>query len=210
MEPRPITKLYLLRHGEVEARYHRIFGGRIDMELSPRGHEQARALADYLADTHFHAVYCSPMQRARQTAVPLLAARSLEPVVVEELREIDFGVWTGLSWQEVAEKYHVNVFTWLDLIDQGKVPEAETGSDFRQRVEVSVKKILRDRKGETVAIVCHGGVVRAMLSVLLDLPLPLTGRFDIEYAGLTTLEIHDHKSEVTLLNLVPWRDLPVH
>ena len=67
------TRLFLLRHGEVEARYHRIFGGRIDMELSPRGHEQAKALADYLATTHFHSIYVSPMTRAQQTLAPLAA-----------------------------------------------------------------------------------------------------------------------------------------
>ena len=61
MSASPPTRLFLLRHGEVETRYHRIFGGRIDMELSPRGHEQAKTLAAYLAGTHFNSIYVSVM-----------------------------------------------------------------------------------------------------------------------------------------------------
>jgi len=92
-------RLVLMRHGEVEARYQRIFGGRIDMELSPRGHEQARQLADHLRPTHFDAAYISPLRRARQTMAALVATHGDQPVVLEDLREVDFGAWTGLSWE---------------------------------------------------------------------------------------------------------------
>ena len=61
------TRLFLIRHGEVEDQYHRIFGGsRIDMNLSPRGHEQASALARYLQGKAFAAIYVSPMLRAQK------------------------------------------------------------------------------------------------------------------------------------------------
>ena len=64
------TRLFLLRHAEVEEKYHRIFGGRIDMNLSALGHEQAGKLAGYLAGTTFDAMYVSPMKRAQQTLAP--------------------------------------------------------------------------------------------------------------------------------------------
>ena len=66
------TRLHLVRHGEVDEAYHEVFGGQIDMELSPLGHEQARRLAKFLGDRHFDRIYCSPMLRVRQTAKPLL------------------------------------------------------------------------------------------------------------------------------------------
>jgi broad specificity phosphatase PhoE len=58
-----------------------------------------------------------------------------------------------------------------------------------------------------VAIVCHGGVIRMMLSILLELPLPKLASFEIDYASLTQVERHTHRNEVTLLNFAPWRDL---
>ncbi len=73
------TRLFFIRHGEVEAGYQRVFGGRIDMELSPFGHEQARRLADYLERFPFDALYASPMRRVRQTLRDLAGRQSHEP-----------------------------------------------------------------------------------------------------------------------------------
>ena len=62
-------------------------------------------------------------------------------------------------------------------------------------------------RGKTVAIFCHGGVIRMMLAILLDLPLPKTGAFDIEYTSVTQVALHPHLNEIELLNFTPWRDL---
>ena len=204
------TRLFLLRHGEVEARYHRIFGGRIDMELSPRGHEQARAMADYLASTHFNAIYVSPMKRAQQTLAPLAAQKGMTATTLPGLREVDFGAWTGLSWQQVQERFGVSAFDWLDKLEAGQVPEAENGAQYRARIEPCLKQILRDCPGQTVAVVCHGGVIRMLLALLLELPLPKLAHFDIEYASVTVVEQRPHRSEVSLLNFTPWRDMPAN
>jgi len=202
------TRLFLLRHGEVEARYHRIFGGRIDMDLSPRGHEQAKALAEYLAGTHFNSIYVSPMKRAQQTVAPLAAQKGLAATTLAGLHEVDFGDWTGLSWQQVQERFGVSAFDWLAKLEAGEVPGAETGPQYRARIEPGLKQILRDCPGQAVAIVCHGGVIRMLLSLLLELPLPKLAHFDIEYASVTVVEQRSHRSEVSLLNFTPWRDLP--
>ncbi len=66
------TNLFLIRHAEVETRYHRTFGGQIDMDISARGHEQAATLAKYLGPKSFDAIYASPMKRVQQTLKPLL------------------------------------------------------------------------------------------------------------------------------------------
>ena len=63
-KPQP-TRLLLVRHAEVEQRYHKIFGGKIDMNLSPRGLEQARILAEFLRGRKMDAIYASPMKRVQ-------------------------------------------------------------------------------------------------------------------------------------------------
>lgn len=68
----PATRLLLIRHGEVESRYQGIFGGRIDMNLSPRGRKQAGILAGYLQEKTIDAIYASPMRRVQQTLSPTL------------------------------------------------------------------------------------------------------------------------------------------
>jgi broad specificity phosphatase PhoE len=200
--------LYLLRHAEVETRYHRIFGGRIDMDISDRGHEQAAALAKYLQPKSFDAIYASPMKRVQQTLAPFAVGRVPAPVMLEGLREVNFGDWTGLSWEQVKEKFGISAFEWLGQLDRAAIPNAESGAMFRERVEPCVQQILRGHAGQTVAVVCHGGTIRMILSVLLAMPFSQTSAFEIEYASMTQVRCMPHKTEIQLLNFTPWRDVP--
>jgi len=203
-----VTRLILIRHGEVEERYHRVFGGsQIDMELSERGHRQVQALADYLAPTPPEIVYSSPMRRVQQTLAPLAKQAGLTPVILPGLREVDFGTWTGLSWDQVQERFNQSPFDWLDLLETGGIAEAESTLSFRERVGLSLQQILRDSSGRTVAVVCHGGVIRMLLSILLDLPFRRMNLFEVEYASLTQVLHRARKVEVELHNFTAWRDL---
>lgn len=204
----PSTRLLLLRHAEVEPRYHRVFGGRIDMGLSDRGCEQAEDLASYVTRRFtLDAIYASPMRRVQRTLEPLLAQVPLAPVILEELREVDFGAWTGLGWDQIAERYGVTAFDWLDHLEQGTMPEAEPEEMFRRRVDRSLRRILEEQAGKTVAVACHGGVIRMALAVLLELPLHKMTHLDVEYASLTWIECQGRRRELQLLNYTPWRDL---
>jgi len=202
------TKLFLLRHAEVEESYHRIFGGRIDMNLSARGHEQATKLAEYLRPKTFDAIYASPMKRVQQTLVPILEGRSA-PIVLPGLREVNFGDWTGLSWEQVKVKFNISAFEWLSQLEHAAIPNAESGKEFRDRVQPCVEQILQERPGQTVAVACHGGTIRMILSILLQIPLPQTAHFEVEYASVTQVHVSPHKPEIQLLNFTPWRDIPV-
>lgn len=200
------TRLYLIRHGEVEARYHRVFGGRIDMDLSPLGLEQARALANYLQRVPFDAIYASPLKRVQQTLQYLVENQTRAPILVHELREVDFGAWTGLGWDEINARFGISAFQWLDQLDRGLIAEAESMDQFRRRIELALQTILQDGPGRTCAVVCHGGVLRMLLSILLDLPLRKMAGFDFEYASLTIVDCLPGKTEVQLCNFTPWRD----
>jgi broad specificity phosphatase PhoE len=199
-------RLFLIRHAEVDARYHRVFGGRIDMDLSPLGHEQARALAVYLQKFPFHAIYASPMKRVQQTLAQLRENATVEPLILEQLREVDFGVWTGLSWEQVAAEFRTDVFQWLQHLEDGLIAQAEPIGQFKDRIQTCVQSILESRAGQSVAIICHGGVIRMILSILLDLPFKKMAAFDIEYASVTIIDCLPNKIEVELLNFTPWRD----
>jgi broad specificity phosphatase PhoE len=200
------TQLALIRHGEVEAAYQRVFGGRIDMNLSPRGHEQAAALAKWLARQPLNAVYASPMKRVQQTLAPFAAGNDLgaRAVQMDGLREIDFGDWTGLKWEAVSEKFGVSAFQWLTELERGGIANAENTRDYRDRIEPCVREILQKHAGQNVAVFCHGGVIRMILSILLDIPLPRMAGFEIDYASVTNIAVLPQKIEVQFLNFIPW------
>ena len=203
----PLTRLFLIRHAEVEVRYHSVFGGRIDMEISPRGHEQAAALADFLRCKRFDAIYASPMKRVQQTLAPLLTNGAPKPVIMPDLREVDFGDWTGHGWDAVKEKFGASAFEWLHHLERGTIPNAERLDAYRARVEPCLREILNRHPEQSVAVFCHGGVIRMILAILLELPLSRMGAFDFEYASVSEIEWQPHRVEIQLLNFTPWREL---
>jgi len=203
-----LTRLYLIRHGEVEKAYHKVFGGRIDMELSPLGHDQVRALSRFLRAAPPDILYASPMRRVQQTLAPLAEETGLKPTLMEGLREVDFGAWTGLSWDEVFNRHGVSAFSWLTQLDEGTIEKAESVQAFRDRVESSLNQILAEAAGKNVAVICHGGVIRMILSILLELPFRKMSIFEIEYASVTKVHYRPTKREIEFLNLTPWRDYP--
>jgi broad specificity phosphatase PhoE len=201
------TIVWLIRHAEVEERYHTIFGGRIDMELSPRGHEQAAALARYLTGHDFAALYASPMRRVSQTLAPVVALRQYDLTVLSELREVDFGDWTGLSWEEVHRKFGISAFEWLTQLECKGIANAECAADLRARLEPCLRTLLKKHEGERIALLCHGGVIRMLLSILLKWPFPLFAPVEIEYASITQVRCSADRVRLELLNFTPWREL---
>lgn len=201
------TSLWLIRHAEVERQYQSVFGGRIDMQLSERGHRQATVLANYLHQRKFDTVYSSPMRRVQQTLAPFLVNGAPQPVILSELREVDFGDWTGLTWEQVEAKFGVSPSSWLDQLECDGIRNAECGRVFRQRLEPCLHQILSKHSGQQVAIACHGGVIRMALAILLDWPLPKLAAFEIEYASLTQIVWVGSRPKLQLVNFTPWREL---
>lgn len=200
------TKLYLVRHAEVEERYHRVYGGKIDMGLSPAGQAQAQRLAAHLRALNLTAIYASPMRRVRETLAPLNGHCPAPPVFRDALREVDFGDWTGLNFQQIRERYQADPWDWLDWLDQGRMPNAENAAQLRARLEPELRQILAAHHGQTVGVFAHGGVIRGLLALLLELPLPKMRCFDIEYAGVTEVDLVPGRGvEIQSLNFVPWR-----
>jgi broad specificity phosphatase PhoE len=197
----------LIRHAEVEARYQGVFGGRVDMELSPRGHEQAVALAAYLRRKPLAAIYASPMKRVQQTLVPLLVNGAPRPVILPDLCEVDFGDWTGLTWEEVRAKFGVSAFAWLEQLECDGIANAESAEMLRDWVEPCLQQITAAHPGQQVAIFCHGGIIRVLLSILFRWPLSRTAAFEVEYASVTQVLLLPGRTELQLLNFVPCREL---
>jgi broad specificity phosphatase PhoE len=201
------TRLLLIRHAEVEAPYHGVFGGRIDMELSPRGHQQAAMLATHLRSKHPNAIYASPMKRVQQTLAPLLVNGTPRPIIMPDLREVDFGDWTGLTWAQVQTKFGVTALSWLEQLACGGIANAECGETLRERVEPCLQRILSEHPGQMVAVFCHGGIIRVLLGMLLRWPLSSMSAFEIEYASVTQVAVLSPKVRLQLLNFAPWREI---
>ena len=200
---RQFRAFYLMRHAEVETAYHQTFGGRIDMKLSKRGQVQARSLADFLQRRPFDSCFSSPMKRAVQTAAP--CRKWAKPVLLNDLREVDFGDWTGLRWKEVQEKYGKSARDWLHLLESNAIPNAEPIEQFRARIQEIWNILLCPENGNRIGVFGHGGVLRMLLAMILKIPARQMASFEFSYASVTILHIQENRPEVQLLNYCPWR-----
>lgn len=192
-------QLLLARHGETGAHNTSRYIGATDLPLSALGREQARHLAGILPSGIGHCL-CSPMLRARQTAELALTGRDCPLEVIAGLREIDFGRWEGLTFAEIAAADQELVVQWQQDPLAFRFPVGEHTLRFWQRVEETLELIMA-RPEEQVLVICHGGVIRAMLCLLLGLPFDKYLSFSIRPAALTRLEVDGRRGVLQCLNV---------
>lgn len=157
------TTLWLIRHGETAWNTERRFQGHTDIPLNGTGLNQARLLAERLANEHrshpFAAIYSSDLARARDTAQA--AATRMGLTVREEtgLRERDYGVLSTLTPEEMAA-LHPHAFDYWQRRDPDYVlPGGESLVQFAERVALTVQAIAQRHAGDRIVIVAHGGVL---------------------------------------------------
>jgi broad specificity phosphatase PhoE len=154
-----MTTLLLARHGETDWNREGRWQGWADPPLNDTGRAQARLLAEQLRETPFDAVYSSDLERARETAEILAAPHGVPVVLDRDLREIDVGSWSGLTREEIAERF-----------PDGSRPDGETHEQQAARVRAAVTRIAREHPGGRVLVVGHGGTIRSIHDVITDLP----------------------------------------
>ena len=125
---------------------------------------------------------------------------------MEGLKEVDFGDWTGHHWEGLKKHFGISAFDWLEIMGDGGIPNGESAAHLVARVKPCLQQIMAAHPHGTVAIVCHGGIIRVILSLLLELPLAKMAHFRIEYGSVSVVEIQPEKKhavEIELLNLLP-------
>jgi alpha-ribazole phosphatase len=204
----PDTRLLLLRHGEPEENILGRCYGRLDVGLSDRGLEQVRHVADRLAGVRLSVVYCSPRRRALESAELLSLGRC--PVRQDpRLSEIDFGRLEGLTYDAAAHQYPDVFRRWMETPTDVTFPDGESFEVMRQRVLQGVRDLLTAQKGQTLAIVSHGGVNRIMLADILGLPATNIFRLEQTYAALSVIDYFDGYPVVRATNVALWGEAPV-
>lgn len=157
-------------------------------------------LAQELASAHLTAVYASDLRRSWEGAACLCQGRELEPRIVPDFREIHFGVWEGLSFAEIAERYPEELEGRFQDLAGFRIPEGESLSDLRDRALPRLQEILVEHPGQSLALVAHAGVNRVILCDALDLPLNNIFRLDQNYGCLNIIDYFPDFTVVRLIN----------
>jgi probable phosphoglycerate mutase len=193
-----MTIFHLLRHGEHAVQGQICAGRTPGIGLSERGRREVEAAAERLADAGIAAIYASPLERAQETA-GIVARRLGLPVETHvDLSELDFGEWTGLTFDAVRQDPRWPA--WAAHRSLSCIPGGETMREVQRRV-VEVLMELRERHpDDSVILTSHGDVIRAALVFCLGMPLDFYGRIEVGTGSLSTVRIDPTGIRVTAIN----------
>jgi alpha-ribazole phosphatase/probable phosphoglycerate mutase len=170
-----------------------------EVGLGEAGHEQARLLASRVAAVQPTALYSSPRPRAVQTARPIADLIGIEPEIVADLRELDFGELEGMSFAEIERRYP-ELVGWTSAPSSAVFPRGESIPSVRERAAGATRAIALAHPGGTAVVVCHGVVIRVVLAEMLRMPLDAIFRLEIPYCGVSVIDWFGDRPLVRSIN----------
>lgn len=201
-----MTEILLIRHGETDWNAERRLQGHLDIALNAVGHRQASLLAAALRSEQIHAVISSDLQRARDTAQPLVQDGAVEWIIDAALRERSFGAFEGLRYDEIGTHFPQAHAAWqareIDARYPAGVHAAETLREFFQRTIAGVLAHVRQHAGKKIAIVTHGGVLDCLYRFSTGMALEKKRNVEIANASVNRFRWHHGR-----LELLTWGDV---
>jgi broad specificity phosphatase PhoE len=167
-----MTKIVLTRHGNVEGIKPERFRGREPLPLTKRGQAEAAAVAQRIAGVFRPShIYTSPMERCIETATAIAKATGAGAKTCDDLNDIDYGAWQFKSFIEAKAQDPALFAAWFATPHLVRFPKGESLQDLVARTADALRMVLARHPDETVVLVGHDSVNRALLLELLDQPL---------------------------------------
>jgi alpha-ribazole phosphatase len=194
-----LEELILIRHGDIGQEFKGIFVGKTDVPLSVEGKLQAERLRSYLESRPRSAVLSSPQLRCRETARISTEPLGFSVEIDKDLREIDFGRWEGLTFDEIVSVDSSAVDGWARYDRDFTFPGGERIGDFLNRISAVGERLASRGTGQAI-VFTHGGVIRALICHFLKLAPRNYLLFEVRPASITTIRLFEEGGILTGLN----------
>jgi broad specificity phosphatase PhoE len=181
-----VCTMVLVRHAESCGAGK--FVGQQDEPLSAKGRRQLNELARKLSRFRFHAIFASDLTRAIATARPSAQHQKLELQIRPGLREMHFGRWQGLSWEQLRRREPKAVDRWWKHFASAVIPGGERFPGFKRRVKTELRTIADANRGRCVLVVTHAGVIRVALADALGIKDQNIFRLAVDPCGLNVVD----------------------
>jgi alpha-ribazole phosphatase len=191
-----MVRLILVRHGETEWNRTGRYQGHTDVELSATGLWQVERLRDRLAGQRIDAVYSSDLKRALRTAQIITSKHNLAVIPCKELREIDFGEFEGMTFDEI-QRHHPG---WGGMSSDVNIPGGESLSQLVSRIELFISKMGKHSDDESVLIAAHSGSLQMLVCILLGIGIEHWRRIRLDSASVSVVESYLGRAVLSLLN----------
>ena len=195
-----MVKLILVRHALTVDNQNNRLSGHIDSIISEEGKEQIDKITNYLKDFDIDKIYTTTSSRTKDTVKKLSELKSIEIIEKESLKEISFGDFEGLTFDEIKDKYPKE---FQDMIEKGyeyKYPNGESLIDSYNRVCIELDNIISNNDDRTILICSHGGTIRNIITYLISNSYKYHWNFKIDNGSVTILEVQDGFTVITAMN----------
>lgn len=200
-----MLKVIFIRHGKTLWNSSGRFQGQSNTQLAPEGIMQAEKLAENFPVEHIDAVYSSPLDRAFITG-KIIADKFQVPITADKrLCEISFGAWEGLTYDEIYAKWPQEIEMLFSRPDETLIPQGEKFIDVQKRAVEALNDIIAQydtnfTEDKTIVITAHGGILRALLSYILHMPLRYIWSLRQDNTAVSIITYYGEKCNIELLN----------
>ena len=193
-----MTTFFLIRHASCDGLGQRIWGRTPGIRLNEQGRLEAQQLAERLEPMKFDAIYSSPLERALETAEPLARSMQLEVRKSDALNEIDFGEWSGKTFEQLHadERWrHFNTHRSTTSVLGG-----ESFLEVQNRMVKEIDRLSREHREQRVAIVSHADPIKAIVGYFAGTPIDLLQRFEISPCSVSVISVDEEGPRITRIN----------
>ena len=190
------TRIILIRHGQTNDNLEKRYSGFIDICLNEYGKRQARLLRKKLASFGVQKTFSSSSKRAVHFAI--LSCGRPDIAIVPQLREMNFGIFEGMSYPEIMQKYPDIYNNWIKNSFKNKAPKGESFGDLKKRVLSAFRKIVHSQQNKVSVVVTHAGPIRVILGEVLK--LKNIWKISPKSGGMSIIEFNKQKAKVLVIN----------
>src|SRR6056297_3547721 len=178
--------IYLLRHCEPDLpKESSICLGRKDLPLSKKGIKQAEELRNFFSNLNIEFIYSSPLIRALKTA-EIMSDGNIDYEIVDNFIELDSGKWDGMYFDDIKEKYPQEYQERGKNFESYIIEDGESMIACKDRALKGLYKVVNKSSGN-IAVISHAGVIRTVLSHLMNISIKEIFKYKLEYGSICTL-----------------------
>lgn len=199
-----MKKLILVRHAKTQANDLGKLTGHSETILSKEGQVQVKKLSAYLCKYKIDSIYSSPMQRCLETVSDIAKRASIPIKVIDDFREINFGIFENHTFGEIKGLYPKEVDKMLKEGHTYIYPEGESVIDSYKRNIRAIELVLDGEEGQNILICAHAGTIRNLLSYFVISNYQAHWHFQIDNASVTIVEITDGFPVIKVMNNIDY------
>lgn len=195
-----MKNIYLVRHGESEWNIAKKIQGQQNIFLTAKGVRQAYLIGNRLNNEKIDKIYSSDLSRAYITAKIIGNKLNMDVIPMKEFREINFGIWEGLSHDKISKEHLDDFIQWRKEPEKLQVKGGETLGELQHRAMNGINMIFNNNKIDNILIVSHSATLKVIILGLLNMDLTYFKNLTINNVSLSIVEAREHNRVLKLFN----------